>query len=51
MQEHNQTCAAEVKKWEDDVQTEAQNLDMLEREAAEVLKVAITCLLCHCRMK
>ncbi|KAK0601437.1 hypothetical protein LWI29_024266 [Acer saccharum] len=39
MQEHTYRCAAEVKKMMEDVQIEAHNLDMVEREAAEVLKV------------
>jgi hypothetical protein len=32
-------CAAEAKKLVEDVQIEAHNLDVLEREAAEILKV------------
>lgn len=32
-------CAAEAKMLVEDVQTEAHNLDVLEREAAEILKV------------
>ncbi|TXG65285.1 hypothetical protein EZV62_006560 [Acer yangbiense] len=39
MQEHTYRCAAEVKKMMEDVQIEAHNLDMVEIEAAEVLKV------------
>ncbi|XP_031265420.1 kinetochore protein NDC80 homolog [Pistacia vera] len=39
-QEHAYRCAAESRKMVEDVQTEAQNLDMVEKEAAEVLKVS-----------
>ncbi|KAK4843728.1 hypothetical protein QYF36_011898 [Acer negundo] len=39
MQEHTYRCAAEVTKMMEDVQIEVHNLDMVEREAAEVLKV------------
>ena len=40
-QEHTYRCAAEVKKMMEDVQIEAHNLDMVEREAAKVLKVLL----------
>ncbi|XP_044479095.1 kinetochore protein NDC80 homolog [Mangifera indica] len=40
MQEHAYRCAAESRKMADDVKLEAQNLDMVEKEAAEVLKVS-----------
>ncbi|KAL5787524.1 hypothetical protein ACOSP7_004473 [Xanthoceras sorbifolium] len=39
-QEHSYRCASEAKKMVDDVQKEALNLDMVEREAAEVLKAS-----------
>lgn len=41
MQEHAYRCAAESRKMADDVKLEAQNLDMVEKEAAEVLKVLV----------
>ncbi|KAK2664231.1 hypothetical protein Ddye_002805 [Dipteronia dyeriana] len=40
MQEHTYRCAAEVKKMMEDVQIEAHDLDIVESEAAEVLKAA-----------
>uniref|UniRef100_A0A6N2MPR8 Kinetochore protein NDC80 n=1 Tax=Salix viminalis TaxID=40686 RepID=A0A6N2MPR8_SALVM len=39
-EESTSRCAAEAKKLVEDVQTEAHNLDVLEREAAEILKAA-----------
>ena len=41
MQEHTYRCAAEVKKMMEDVQIEAHNLEIVESEAAEVLKVLL----------
>ena len=38
-QEYTYSCAAEAKKMVEEVQMEAHNLDIVEREAAEVLKV------------
>lgn len=38
-QEITKRCAEEAKKMEEDIQTEAHNLDMVEREAVAVLKV------------
>ena len=37
--DYTSRCAAEAKKMLEDVQLEAHNLDIVEREAAEVLKV------------
>lgn len=39
-QEITKRCAEEAKKMEEDIQTEAHNLDMVEREAVEVLKAS-----------
>jgi kinetochore protein NDC80 len=39
IQDYNHRCAAEAKKMMEEVQEEAHNLDIVEREAAEVLKV------------
>lgn len=39
-QEITKRCVEEAKKMEEDIQTEAHNLDMVEREAVEVLKAS-----------
>ncbi|KAL5854806.1 hypothetical protein ACOSQ4_004608 [Xanthoceras sorbifolium] len=39
-QEHTYRCTSEAKKMVEDVKKEAHNLDMVEREAAEVLKAS-----------
>ncbi|KAK9989186.1 hypothetical protein SO802_029425 [Lithocarpus litseifolius] len=39
-QEYTYSCAAEAKKMVEEVQMEAHNLDIVEREAAEVLKTS-----------
>lgn len=39
-QEITKRCAEEAKKMEEDIQTEAHNLDMVEREAVAVLKAS-----------
>ncbi|KAM7251079.1 hypothetical protein ACFE04_022962 [Oxalis oulophora] len=40
IQDYTLRCAAEVKKMEEDVQNEAQNLEIVEKQASEVLKAA-----------
>ncbi|GLT41941.1 hypothetical protein SLA2020_159670 [Shorea laevis] len=40
MQDYTYKCAAEARKMVEDVQIEAHNLDIVEREAAEVLKAS-----------
>lgn len=40
------SCAAEAKKLKEDVQLEAHEIEIMEREAAEVLKVRMVCFAC-----
>ena len=47
MQEYGYRSTAEAKKMVEDVQIESHQLDITEREAAEILKVCLFGLLLH----
>lgn len=38
-QEYPSRCEVDAKKMREDIETEARNLDIVDREAAEILKV------------
>lgn len=40
--DYTQSCAADAKKMVEDFEMEARNLEILEREAADILKVALS---------